>query len=376
MIRVRLAVVLALIMSANISLAGETKNVYSGIGGIKENLSGPNKKMIALDDELSLDINVGLIAKGDRLKIVPKTGASTALGWIVVTSDGAESPRGRVRGASREIPADSLLEFSLPDKEQVNLFLPFIRTLADSFIDDPLKGPLHVALIDVINPTGDRTEAGDKLFDIISRHICGRPQFECVKRQKIVEELWRLRVPTSRGLDDATERELKTAIGPAIIVTGHLLISDSRTASLILQARNPENPTRDGGIWRRFDMPAETLGVDTESFKRVTAGFTEARRGLLRFKIETPAELDGLRVDHIGTADLGEWIAGQDTGYVAEPSEHFVFVDGESLAMNPDGRFRDKPVAAGIRRVKIGYYPSVANPGQSGSKHGTAGKKF
>lgn len=371
MTNARLAVVFFmafLFIPAGASTAQQAENPArrDGVGQIAKNLSG--KKMISFDDDLSLDVDPAIIAKGDRLKIVPKTGASNGLGWLVVTSRNGEPPRGKVRGAAREIPEDSYLEFVLADDRQVNIFLPFIQSLADTFIADPLKGPLRVAVIDVVNPYGERTEAGDIMFEKLSRHICGRPQFECAKREKIVEEMWRLRIPTSRGIGGNAEKALKKALGGAVIVTGHLRLSDPGVAEFILRARTLDGPERDGEVWRKFEAPPEILGITGATFGRVTVKFMDVPPGLLRFRLADSPELDGMMADYVGSADLGGLITGHDGGVVAEPSGHFVFVDGESLVMAPDGRFREQPVAAGERRVRIGYYPQATGSGASSAR--------
>ncbi|MBF0292346.1 MAG: hypothetical protein HQK86_09330 [Nitrospinae bacterium] len=343
----------------------DNPTLRAGVGRVGDNLSKHGKSLIALDDDISLEIDPAIIAKGDRLKLIPKTGDTTALGWLVVTSGDGEPPRGKVRGASREIPADSNLEFVIDDNEQVNAFLPFIKSLTSAFYDDPLKGPLRVAVIDVVNPYGERTQAGDTVLETISRHICGRPQFECVKREKIVEEMWRLRVPTSRGLSVHSEKALMRTIGDAVMVTGHLRLSETGEAELVLLARSQGRAKRDGGVWRKFVAPQEMFGTGKAAFERVTVKYADVPTGLLKFRLANSPQLDGMQADHIGSSDLGGWMSGHDGdgGITMEPSRHFVFVDGESLAMNPDGNFRELPVAAGERRVRIGYYPQATGVG-------------
>lgn len=337
----------------------------AGVGRVGVNLSKKGKSLIALDDDISLEIDTSIIAKGDRLKIVPKNGDSNALGWLVVTSSDNEPPRGKVRGAAREIPADSHLEFALDDGEQVNVFLPFIKSLASAFYDDPLRGPLRVAVIDVVNPYGERTQAGDTAFEMISRHICGRPQFECVKREKVVEEMWRLKVPTSRGLSVHSEKALRKTLGNIVMVMGHLRLSQTGEAELVLLARALEGAKREGNVWRKFVATPETFGTTGEAFERVTVKYADSPQGLLKFRIANSPKLDGMKADHIGSADLGEWLGGYDGdgALSVEPSRHFVIVDGESLAMNPDGNFQEWPVAGGERRVRIGYYPQATGSG-------------
>lgn len=366
----RLAAVLflaTLFVPAVESTAQDSDNpaLRAGVGRVGANLSKKGKSLIALDDDISLSIDPAIIAKGDRLKIVPKNGDTNALGWLVVTSGDSEPPRGKVRGAALEIPADSNLEFALDDDEQVNVFLPFIKSLASAFYDAPLKGPLRVAVIDVVNPYGERTQAGDTAFEMISRHICGRPQLECVKREKIVDEMWRLRVPTSRGLSIHSEKELRKALGGAVMVTGHLRLSQAGEAELVLLAKSPEAARREGGVWRKFVATPETFGTTREAFERVTVKYADVPLGLLKFRLASSPKLDGMKADYIGSADLGEWMGGHygDGATAVEPSRHFVIVDGESLAMNPDGNFRELPVAMGERRVRIGYYPQAAGPG-------------
>jgi len=358
-----------LFVPAGASIAQQTENPArgQGVGRVGENLSKKSKSMVALDDELSLEIAPAIIAKGDRLKIVPKTGDANALGWLIVTSATSEPPRGKVRGASREIPADSQLEFVLADDEQVNVFLPFIQSMANAFLDNPLKGPLRVAVIDFVNPYGERTQAGDVMLETLARRVCGRPQFECVKREKIVEEMWRLHIPTSRGLDVHTLRAMKKELGAAVIVTGHLRPKDMATVEYILKATSLDGPDE---VWRKFEAPLETLGITETQLGRVTVKYAAVSPGLLKFRVANSPKLDGMMADFIGSSDLGGWLTGHegDGGVVAEPSRHFVIVDGESLVMNPDGNFRERPVAAGERRVKIGYYPHATGSGAPSAK--------
>lgn len=346
-----------LLVSAGVSIAQQAQNPARspGVGRVGENLSKKNKSMIALEDDLSLEIDPAVIAKGDRLKFIPKTGGANALGWLVVTSGDSEPARGKVRGAAREIPADSLLEFVLADDDQANIFLPFIQSMANAFLSDPLKGPLRVAVIDFVNPYGERTQAGDIMYEALLRRVCGRPQFECVNREKIVEEMWRSHVPTSRGLDAHSLRAMKKALGAGVILTGHLRPKDMGTAEFILRAVPVDGPDE---VWRKFEAPLETLGITVAALGRVTVKYADVSPGLLKFRVANSPKLDGMMADFIGSSDLAGWMTGHegDGGVVAEPSRHFVIVDGESLAMNPDGNFRERPVAAGKRRVKIGYY--------------------
>lgn len=365
-----------LLVPTGVSIAQQAQNPARspGVGRVGENLSKKNKSMIALEDDLSLEIDPAIIAKGDRLKFIPKTGASIALGWLVVTSGDGEPARGKVRGAAREIPADSLLEFVLADDEQVNAFLPFIQSMANAFLSDPLKAPLRVAVIDFVNPYGERTQAGDIMFETLLRRVCGRPQFECVTRGKIVEEMWRLRVTTSRGLDVHSLRAMKKALGAAVIVTGHLRPTDKGTVEFILRAVSTDRPDE---VWRKFEPPLETLGITDEALGRVTVKYADVPPGLLKFRVASSPKLDGMMADFIGSSDLGGWMSAHDGdgGVVAEPSRHFVIVDGESLVMNPDGNFHERPVAAGKRRVKIGYYPHATGSNAPSAKPAAAVEK-
>jgi hypothetical protein len=208
-----------------------------------------------------ININRDLIAKGDRLDLYKKVDdqltehlALKRVGSLIVLSGSGSPPIGKIIKLSEEIDGVTYVAFTLPKSHQLNRYLPFIKSMADSFALEPEVRPLKVALIDAINQYGDRTKLTDALFKKVIKSICERPQFLCADRSAVTEILRNYKIATSRNIDSDIERELLSKQGVEVIVTGHLLKRDNKI-EFLLRARSTREDSEPRQVWRIFKFP-------------------------------------------------------------------------------------------------------------------------
>lgn len=216
---------------------------------------------ITFGSVMPININRDLIAKGDRLDLYKKVDdqftdhlALKRVGSLIVLSDSGSPPIGKIIKLSEEIDGVTYVAFTLPESHQLNRYLPFIKSMADSFALKPEVRPLKVALIDAITQYGDRTKLTDALFLKVIRSICERPQFLCADRRAVTEILRNQKIATSRYIDSDIERELLSKQGVEVIVTGHLLKRENKI-EFLLRARSTREDSEPRQVWRIFKFP-------------------------------------------------------------------------------------------------------------------------
>lgn len=324
-------------------------------------------EFISIGDEVELSFDPKLIVKGDRLGVYIKAGTKDnkgaplmrRIGWLIVLSNSGEKPVGKLISASQEIMGQAYLGHSLSGKNELNEYIPFLQNVADSYLNDPERERLRVALVDVVNPYGDRTLAGDAVFEDLRRYICQRPQFICVKREKLAERLWTQSVKTSRNIDNLVEQDIYARLGAKLIITGHLRYWGGEM-DLILRARstNPESLPRQ--MWRRFKLTIENPKITPASFNVITVPYKKMERGALRIALRSVGSVEGMRAKRFFYKNLSEsyGLSVSDNGAV-EAGDFFVRLDGREYPLDMGGMFFNGPIVAGAHHVTIGYYPIV-----------------
>lgn len=335
-------------------------------------------RFISPGSPVFLDIEPKIIVKGDALDVY--SGSSFALnihsnpakaGRIIVTSGTGEPPRGEVVWASKEIIDKAPLSFSLDEKEQINVFLPFLQSLADTFLEKPLAHALRVAPIDIVDPYGDRTSSTDAAFIKLARHLCARSQFQCVDTARIENEMKKIGVSTSRGIDKDAAGRFRSALGADVIVSGRMKKSGGKT-DLILIARNLKKPEL---MWRRFEFNHGELGLDGNRMEEVTVSYKEKRRGALKIRLMEVNTVEGMKADFFHYTEAKELFDRNDHRGIAGAGDFFMELDGQPVDISGDGFLYDSVISAGRHGVIFGFYPYVLANGISYMKSGQPVKK-
>ncbi|MGK7345791.1 MAG: hypothetical protein ACNS63_08275 [Candidatus Nitrospinota bacterium M3_3B_026] len=331
-------------------------------------------RFMTVGDAAALDIDPAVIVKGDRLMVYTKAKPGARgrnggrglipAGELVVTSASSEAPTGRLAAASREILDGARLAFVLDRDEQVNIFLPFLQSMADTFLGDPGGGPLRVVPLDMTDPYGDRTRATDAVFEKLEKHLCLRPQFDCSGSAGLSEELFRIGVNTSRSLDDAALERLGGRLGADVFVMGRMRVEEDGALDLVLAARNAGQKNKTRQVWRRFRLFPGAVGLQAESLDEITVRHRERKTGRLRLALSRVDSVEGMRAEYFSYMDA-ESLARSAGARVEDihASGFYARLNGAYLRMSPDGVFLDGPVPAGTARVTFGYYPTVEKDG-------------
>ncbi|VAX15550.1 hypothetical protein MNBD_NITROSPINAE03-409 [hydrothermal vent metagenome] len=321
-----------------------------------------------------IDIDPDLIARGDRLDLykiaddslnfTTEKPALKRVGSLVVLSGSGSPPVGKVIKLSEEIDGKAYVAFALPTNLQLNQYLPFLKSMADTFVAKPEFRPLKIAVIDAIDPFGDRTELTDALFEDVILRICERPQFLCVNRGDVAAVLRKRRITTSRNIDSAVERELLSKLGVELIVTGAVARRENKI-DLLLKARSTRNNVRPRQVWRLFRFPESATGVLSEPSTITYRGLAN-ERGRLKIRLLNVESADGLKVEYFFYKTLLDHFAvsGIDAKNV-RPADFFIRLNGAVYRQDSDGLFYRGAVRAGKIKITAGYYPEITIDGET-----------
>jgi len=321
-----------------------------------------------------IDINPDLIARGDRLDLykiaddslnfTTKKPALKRVGSLFVLSGSGSAPIGKVIKLSEEIGGKAYVAFTLPASRQLNQYLPFLKSMADTFPAKPETGPVKIAVIDAIDPFGDRTELTDALFEDAILRICERPQFLCVNRSDVARVLRKRRITTSRNIDSAVERELLSKLGVEVIVTGNVT-RRGKTIGFLLRARSTRDDAQPRQVWRLFSFPKSATGVLSEPSTITHRGLAN-ERGRLKIRLLNVESADGLKVEYFFYKTLSDHFAasGIDVKNV-RPVDFFIKLNGAVYRQDGDGLFYRGSVAAGKIKITAGYYPEITIDGET-----------
>ncbi len=347
---------------------GSSWTIKDMAGKIETGLSGG--KFTSIEEKVGLAINPDLLVKGDRLFVYTKeknvgSGDDVSMrriGSLIVLSGSSQAPVGKIKNAGQEVYGEAYVGFALSAEDQTSRFLPFLQSMADAYLHNPQQRRLRVAVIDVVNPFGDRIVAGEPLLNEIRQSVCRRPQFDCVKREKIAEIMWRGQVNTSRGLDRTLLDELKNRLKIDVIVTGHIR-KQNGDADVIVQARALDENVKPERVWRRFRFALRDIGATEPGFARVTARHKKAPRAEITIRIKEVATVEGMRAEYFfykKIAEFDESFKDHD-GHVGA-QDYFASIDGRSYPLRMGGLFYSGPIIAGAHGVTFGYYPARALP--------------
>ncbi|VAX16351.1 hypothetical protein MNBD_NITROSPINAE03-282 [hydrothermal vent metagenome] len=321
-----------------------------------------------------IDIDPDLIARGDRLDLYKiaddglnftnKKPALKRVGSLFVLSGSGSQPVGKVIKLSEEIDGKAYVAFSLPANLQLNQYLPFLKSMADTFPLKPETGPLKIAVIDATDPFGDRTELTDALFEDVILRICERPQFLCVNRGDVAAILRKRRITTSRNIDSEVERELLSKLGVELIVTGAAVRRENKI-DLLLKARSTRNNAKPRQVWRLFRFNKSATGVLSKPSTITYRGLAN-KRGRLKIRLLNVGSADGLKVEYFFYKTLSDHFAasGIDVKNV-QPVDFFIKLNGSIYRQDGDGLFYRGSVKAGKIRITAGYYPEITIDGET-----------
>jgi len=338
--------------------AGEARLVSAMAGALS--VGGANARFISPGAETALSIDPGVVVKGDRLDIyLPKHGDHPAMaervGRLVVVSNSGAAPTGKIVELSREIDGPSYVAFSRPGA-MVNPYLPFLQSVADTYLDDPTFRALTVALIDMTGPRGHRTKGADVALGELRKAMCARSQFRCVDGAKLAAALNGLGAAVSRNLDDGGERALRNRLGINVIVTGHYRLA-AGGVDLVLAARSTAPGATPARVWRRFAFSYEQLGADAAAFDTVSVRYEPAPRARLRARAASVATVEGLGAHWVHAGRLPRALLGHEPAMgKVSPGEYFMSAGSESTPLSTGGEQAQVSVPAGRRAVTFGYY--------------------
>ncbi|MBI5814800.1 MAG: hypothetical protein HZB29_04235 [Nitrospinae bacterium] len=341
-----------LALCASSAIAGQRSAGY-----INGNASG--SRLISAGESVTLEADPSRLVKGDRLDIIVdgRNAGSRKAGILVVTSGPGEPAAGIVTSAGMEIGDGARVDFAFTTGAGNSPYLPFMRALAGEFINTPAGAPLRVAFLDVVNPHGARTQAGDAVFRMARAALCGRPQFDCMAQDKIAETIWRHGSATSRGLFATSMEDVAAALDVEVMVSGYLRNMDNK-GELILAAINPANPGAPP-LWMKLALNLDEAG-GAEAFEKVTIPFRRAPMGHLKIRLGHAPTMDKLMAEYVEYADVSGWMRSASN---VAPGGYYAVVGGRKRTMDAGGSLYDADVAAGSSSITIGFYPVGVSDG-------------
>ncbi len=321
-------------------------------------------EFLDMGEIIELHIDQNLVAKGDRLNIHSSTNGKVLpepVGQVMVTQIIEGSVIGKVVELTKEITGMGYVAFALPLDEQLNRYLPFIKSLMKTFATR--QDIITIAALDVIDQYGNRTSMGDMLYQEISGRICARPQIKCLDSARVHKVVWGDHPNTSRSLDELANQLIKERLGADVLVTGHYLVN-GYSVELILQATATQKEIQPRQMWRKFILSPDEFNIhDIEH--RITVPYNKVERGGVKISRLSINDFKSNKVDYFYHDSLNGYtgLGDQAINDVVD-SDVFITIDGdEKLYPNGEMVYCDKLMEAGNHRVTAGFYPARADAG-------------
>ncbi len=357
--------VCALVMAAPLGHAEEPGRELFRMAGVMSHRSFETR-FVTIGSRVDLAINGAAVVKGDRLDIYQADGgendsgdniAMEMVGRLIVTSSSRSDPAGEVTLAYREIYPTAYVSLTLPASLHINPYLPFMQTMADTYLDNPILEKLRVAVVDVVDVHGNITVAGESMFADVRKFICARAQFDCVDARTLASAMAEYGVYTSANIDREIKGKMLANLKCDIVVTGLYRRVDNGL-ELVLLAQPTHPIGKRGQAWRKFFFPREHGAGDSPAIDRVTVHYRRIPKGHLKISLSHRDTIDGMRAEYFHYEDFRQLVKKtKTTGARIEAARFFAEVDGQRHLLRADGVFFDEPVSAGSHRVVVGYYP-------------------
>ena len=314
---------------------------------------------------MALDIDPGVVIPGDRLVLFESAeegsqgagGLFRHVGSVTVVADGPEGIKGVVNAAARELSGRLRLGFSLPMEIQLTEYLPFLGSVARAYLADPAGAPLVVAVMDVTNPQGGRTIAGDRLRDGVERALCARRQFACVARARVEGFMREQGAATSRALDGAALLDLRARLAVDVMITGHYrALEEQGKVEYALRAVALKPGVAPPALWRGGQLTAEQWGG--QDGEQVTVEFQPLRRARITVKALDAGAVEGIKARRVATARIAEMYPGRDVDdQPFAPAALALTVGGRAVDLPGPGATYSGLIPAGEVTVAVEYLP-------------------
>jgi len=319
-------------------------------------------RFVTVGSRVDLAINGAAVVKGDRLDIYQandRAGDTTMemVGQLIVTSPSGTDPAGEVTLAYKEIYPTAYVSLTLPESLHLNPYLPFMQTMADTYLDNPILKKLRVAVVDVVDVHGNITGAGESIFADVRRFVCARAQFDCVDARTLASALGKYGVYTSANIDRETRGKMLANLKCDIVVTGiYRRVDNGLELILLAQSTHPADKRRQ--VWRKLLFPRESGPGGSSIEDRVTVRYRRIPKGHLKISLSQRDTIDGMKAEYFHYEDFRSLVKKTEaTGARLEAARFFADVDGRRHLLRADGLLFNEPVSAGKHRVVIGYYP-------------------
>lgn len=330
-------------------------------GKIGSDEAGPG--FFTAGQKVDLIIDAAAVAKGDILDIFELSGGDGRrggrIGSLAIISRSGEPPRGMILRMDRELENPARVRFALPMNVQLSRYLPFIRRVADVYVDSPGLRPVNVAFLGVMDEYGRRPEWAKAVSKSVARDICARPQFRCADANAVSELLWELGAGDIRTIPKAVANALRAALGVDIYVSGHAR-RDGNGVEVLLRAKPAGPSATPGGFWMRRRFASGQFAIPSGSA-------AAAQSATLRIRLTPPESIEGMRAEYV-FHEAHERGRGAATAAV---SGRFVEIDGRRFRPGADGTLFDGAVSTGRHRITAGFYSWERN----GTNHNPTGQR-
>jgi hypothetical protein len=255
------------------------------------------------------------------------------------------------------------LDYSLSPEIQENRYVPFLKEVADLYLDEEGDRPASVLFLDVTDPEGDITHLSESVYLDMRDLICGRPQFECISRETYLPHLDRYGVSTSRSVDRFVEQTIRETLKPDVWIRAESGFDPQGRLSVRMSAVDPLR-IRDRVEHEVIVDPAEVYDSVADP-GGVLVRFVPVPRAKIHVVHQEPREISGKKVrffhwelleDRISPEVWRVISAGKDP---AVPGDFFLELDGKRYSSDKERVLFSDLVQVGSHELKAGFYPMI-----------------
>ncbi|MBI5179607.1 MAG: hypothetical protein HZA04_10170 [Nitrospinae bacterium] len=287
------------------------------------------------------------VMPGDRMEIYEptKTGMEDEkgnkilahVGRLVITDVSDTKVIGKLEQASKELFVGSYVDYSLPENLQADRYSGYFKTLVNTYLKDPERDSIKVAIMDVNDEEGNITRLSEDVFKEFSTSLCGRPQFTCVKREELLSLLQVHDIPTSRGVGRYLRRKLFQKNGALLLITASIKPEAKKGENLLINVATYD--LKDDRKMQDIAIiaPKKEFATKAEDDEIIVKN-RDAKQGLLKITLNRKAPLNGRRVDNLFMIPLEDFVPKNQWKYIPESILNVeVQLDGKVLKPSDQG---------------------------------------
>jgi hypothetical protein len=263
--------------------------------------------------------------------------------------------------ASKEVFIGSYVDYSLPVEVQMDRYSPFLKSLAKTFLADPVNDQVSVALIDATDERGNITRLTEDVYKEFSASMCQRPQFSCVSRADVLALIQAYDVQTSNSIGRYLRRKIAKKFKPNLFMT--LVVKPEgkkdETVSIKISTYNLATDSK----MQDFELKSESKNYNTKPQEdEMVVKYMNSKQGLLKIALNRKAMLNGRWVDNLFMLQMEDYIPKKQWKYIPDAILNVdMMLDGKSLKSDDQGVvYYYDIITAGAHSLILTVSPTIA----------------